>query len=79
MWVVTERSRELRRPAQLVPAWMIQIAWEYLASHRALTNRYLLADDGLNVKRSSFVCALLAALPGVTVTARRPIELRLTG
>jgi hypothetical protein len=79
VWVETERSRELRRPAQLVPAWMIQIAWEYLASHRALTNRYLLADDGLNVKRSSFVCALLAALPGVTVTARRPIELRLTG
>ena len=79
VWVETERSRQLGRPAQFVPAWMIQIAWEYLTSQGRLTNRYLLADDGLNVKRSSFVCALLATLPGVTVTARRPIELRLTG
>lgn len=79
VWVETERSRQLGRPAQLVPAWMIQIAWEYLASHGTLTNRYLLADDGLNVKRSSFVCALLATLPDVTVTSRRPIELRLPG
>jgi hypothetical protein len=77
VWVETERSRQLGRPPQHVPAWMIQIAWEYLAFHGTLTNRYLLADDGLNVKRSSFVCALLAALPGVTVTSRRPIELRI--
>jgi hypothetical protein len=46
---------------------------------RTLTNRYLLADDGLNVKRSSFVCALLATLPDATVTSRRPIELWLPG
>ena len=78
VWVETERSRQLGGPAQLVPAWMIQVAWEYLASHGTLTNRYLLAD-GLNVKRSSFVCALLATLPDVTVTSRRPIELRLPG
>lgn len=77
VWVETERSRALGRPAQLVHAWMIEIAWEYLASHGRLTNRYLLADDGLNVKRSSFVCALLGTLPGVTVSSRRPIELRL--
>ena len=56
---------------------MIQIAWEYPAATGGLTNGYLLADDGLNVKRSSFVCALLATLPGVTITSRRPIELRL--
>ena len=62
VWVETERSRQLGRPAQLVPAWMIQIAWEYLASHGTLTNRYLLADDGLNVKRSSF-CLRTAGHP----------------
>src|SRR3954451_2564968 len=78
VWVETERSRALGRAAQFVPAWMIQIAWEYLGAHGTLSNRYLLGDDGLNVKRSSFVCALLATLPGVTVTVRRPIELRLT-
>jgi hypothetical protein len=77
VWAETERSRDLRRPPQLVRAWMIQIAWEYLRSHRSLTNRYLLAGDGLNVTRSSFVCALLATLPGVAVVARRPIELSL--
>jgi hypothetical protein len=42
------------------------IAWEYLTSNGSLTNRYRLADDGLNVKRSRFVCALLASLPDVT-------------
>jgi hypothetical protein len=59
----------------MVPAWMIQIAWEWLTTHGTLTNRHLLADDGLNVKRSSFVCALLARLPGVGVASARPIEL----
>lgn len=61
---------------QLVPAWMITIAWEWLTTRGTLTNRFLLADDGLNVKRSSFVCALLAALPDVEVVSRRPITLR---
>lgn len=40
---------------------------------------HLLDKDGLNVKRSCFVCALLARLPGVRVVSRRgPIELALT-
>lgn len=77
VWVATQRSRRLERPPQLVEAWMLQVAWEYLSTHGSLTNRFLLADDGLNVKRSSFVCALLAAFPDVVVTRRRPIELRL--
>ena len=48
-------------------------------AHGTLTNRHLLDKDGLNVKRSSFVCALLARLPGVEIsTARRPIEIALT-
>jgi hypothetical protein len=42
-----------------------------------LTNRFLLSTDGLNVKRSSFVCALLAELPEVNVESTRPITLRL--
>ena len=77
VWVETQRSRRLGRPAQRVPAWMIQVAWEWLTTHGTLSNQYLLSDDGLNVKRSSFVCALLAGLPSVRVVSRRPIELAL--
>ena len=55
---------------------MIQIAWDWLQARGSLTARHLVATDGLNVKRSSFVCALLARLPGVTVANARPIELR---
>ena len=59
-----------------MPAWMLHTAWEHLKATGSLTNRYLLAPDGLNVMRSSTVCALLARLPGVEVVATRPIELR---
>ena len=55
---------------------MIQIAWDWLRAHGSLSNRFLLDKDGLNVKRSSFVCALLAQLPDVVIS-RRPIELAL--
>ena len=79
VWIETTRSRDRGRGAEFVPAWMFNIAWDYLAANRRLTNRYLLASDGLNVKRSSAVCALLAQLPSVEVTRRRPIELSLTG
>jgi hypothetical protein len=30
---------------------MIELAWEYLLKHGELTNRFLLATAGLNVKR----------------------------
>jgi hypothetical protein len=57
---------------------MIQIAWDWLQAHGALTARFLVATDGLNVKRSSFVCALLARLPEVAFVSTRPrIELAL--
>lgn len=75
VWVETVRSRQLGRPAQLVEAWMIQVAYDWLRAHGTLTNRFLLNTDGLNVKRSSFVCALLARLPGVEVESTRPIAL----
>lgn len=72
LYVETDRSTT----PQLVPAWMITIAWEWLTTRGKLTNRFLLADDGLNVKRSSFVCTLLAAIPDVEVVSRKPIALR---
>lgn len=72
----TEASDAKGSGAQLVPAWMINVAWRHLRASGSLTNRYLLSSDGLNVKRSSAVCALLARLPGVEVVSSRPIELR---
>jgi len=63
VYVETVRSRAKGTGPQLVPSWMIALAWDYLRAHGTLTNRYLL--DGLHVHRSTFVCALLARLPGV--------------
>jgi hypothetical protein len=62
-----------------VPAWMLALAWEYLLAHGTLTNRHLLAADGLNVKRSSAVCAVLARLPGIAVASTRPVTLEVAG
>jgi hypothetical protein len=39
VWVETQRSRALGRPPQLVDAWMIQIAWDWLTAHGTLTTR----------------------------------------
>lgn len=72
----TEASEAKGSGAQLVPAWMLNVAWRHLRSTGSLTNRYLLSSDGLNVKRSSAVCALLARMPGVEVVSSRPIALR---
>lgn len=77
VYVETPRSQARGAGPQLVPAWMIQLAWDYLQRHHELTNKYLLATDGLNVKRSSAVCALLARLPEVELASVRPITLRL--
>jgi hypothetical protein len=68
VWVETEKSRAEKEPPQPVPAWMIQFAWDHLQQHGELTNKYL-RDGPLSVKRSSFVCALLARLPGVEATS----------
>lgn len=75
VWIETEASRDKGTGAQLVPAWMIQVAWDHLRRHGTLDNTYLLASSGLNVKRSSAVCALLVRLPGVTLSSARPIRL----
>jgi len=60
-----------------VPAWMIQLAWNYLCDNGTLTNAHLVATDGLNVKRSAAGCALLSTLPSVTASSTRPILLTL--
>jgi hypothetical protein len=77
LWVETERTHARGVGSELVPGWMIQLAWDTLRAHGELMNKYLLANDGLNVKRSSFVCALLARLPGVEVIHRPSLGLRL--
>jgi len=75
VFIETERSRALGVGAHLVPAWMIQVAWSHLRDRGSLTNAYLVASDGLNVKRSAAVCALLSVLPKVEVRSTRPILL----
>ncbi len=74
-WVITERTKELGRSAELVPGWMIETAWRYLADNKSMTQRYLLNE--LNVKRSAAVCALLAMLDDVEIVSTMPITLRI--
>lgn len=74
--VETRRSQKMGRGPQLVPAWMINLAWAHLRTYRRLSQEQLLNE--LNVKRSAFVCALLARFHGVEVESDKPIILRLT-
>ncbi|KUI09918.1 hypothetical protein AU190_05765 [Mycolicibacterium acapulense] len=75
VWVETERSRARRSGPQLVPAWMIAVAWERLSERGALSHAELLGE--MNVKRSAFVCALLARFRDVVVRQIRPTVLEL--
>lgn len=77
VWVETERSMSLGSGPQLVPAWMIVTAWRHLQTNGALSNRELL--DDLNVKRSTFVVALLAQFSDVVVKSTEPIVVELIG
>lgn len=72
--VETTRSRKMGRGPQLVPAWMINTAWRQLRGGGRITHEQLLNE--LNVKRSAFVCALLALFDGVEVESDKPITLR---
>jgi hypothetical protein len=74
LWVETEATAAKGRSAAPVPGWMLQLAYDRLRSHGTLTNTTLLND--LRVHRSSFVCAALAHLPGVTVSSRAPSTLK---
>jgi hypothetical protein len=73
--VETLRSDRLGSGPQTVPAWMIVAAWEHLRRRGELSQVELLND--LNVKRSAFVCALLAQFPDVVVRSTRPTMLEL--
>jgi hypothetical protein len=75
--VETERSTSLHTGPQLVPAWMVNAAWDYLRQNSSLSQDTL--RDELNVKRSAFVCALLARFPDVVVESMRPTVLRYLG
>lgn len=65
VWVLTEKSDLDGTGPQLVPAWMITVAWQQLVQRGRLSQQELLEE--LNVKRSAFVCALLAHFPDVEV------------
>jgi hypothetical protein len=71
--VETLRSDRRKTGPQIVPAWMIVAAWEHLRENGELTHKELLNE--LNVKRSAFVCALLAQFPDVVVRSTRPTVL----
>lgn len=77
VWVETERSMSLGSGPQLVPAWMIAAAWDRLCDKGELSQQELLND--LNVKRSAFVCALVAKFPEVHIRSTRPTVLELQG
>lgn len=75
VWVETERSRARGLGPQLVPAWMIALAWDRLSRRGVLSHAELLNE--MNVKRSAFVCALLAQFPDVVVRQTQPTVLGL--
>lgn len=77
VWIETERTIRERTGPQPVPAWMLNLAWEYLRTRGELSNTTLL--NQLRVHRSSAVCALLARLPEVEVNRGRSIALRWKG
>lgn len=73
--VETERSLGLGSGPQRVPAWMIAAAWNRLRDKGELSQQELLNE--LNVKRSAFVCALIAKFPEVHIRSTRPTVLEL--
>lgn len=73
--VATEKSERKVTGPQLVPAWMIVVAWDHLRQHGNLTQKQLVNE--LNVKRSAFIRALLSRLPNVEFDAVPRVSLRL--
>jgi hypothetical protein len=79
IWVETQRSRALqdragRAAAQFVTPRMLNLAWDTLKARGRLSNREILKE--LRIHRSSFVCAMLTRLPGVTREPGSEIVLR---
>ncbi len=76
LYVETQASRGKGIGPQLIPAWMFELAWTALRSRGSITQQEVLATDGLNIKRSAGVCAILARLPGVHVVKTGQTTLR---
>ncbi|HZP14739.1 MAG TPA: hypothetical protein VFA96_02865 [Nocardioides sp.] len=68
--VETERSRSRGSGPQLVPAKMLQQAWDLLRANGRISQRVLLHE--LEMRRSAAVFAILATLPEVEVESTRP-------
>jgi hypothetical protein len=71
--VETLRSHDRGSGPQLVPAWMIVVAWDHFRRTGQLSQNQLLNE--LNVTRSAFVCGLLAQFREVAVHSTRPTTL----
>ena len=76
VYIETEKSRNEGKGPQLVPAWMIDVAYDELQRAGSLSQQKLLHE--LDVKRSAAVTAILARLPGVEVVSASPTTLGLT-
>jgi hypothetical protein len=73
VWVETEKSKRERTGPQPIPIDWIADAYEVLTTRKVLTREDLTTKSS---KRSAFIFAALAQLPGVE-WQDRPIELRL--
>jgi hypothetical protein len=71
--VSTPKSDREGKGPQLVPMWMIDDAWRHLTRHRVMDQPTV--RDGLNIKRSAFVMAMLARFEDVRVRSTRPAML----
>lgn len=76
--VLVQTARSISQTGQgaSIPAWMFNIAWDYLQARGELSNNTLL--NHLRVHRSSAVCAILARLPGVERAPGPGVGLRLS-
>jgi hypothetical protein len=54
---------------------MVERTWHHLLAARTVTQQFMLSTEGLNVKRSAFVAALVSRFDGVRVVSTRPTEL----
>jgi HKD family nuclease len=72
--VQTKRSDAKKTGPQLIDAWMLQLAWDYIKSNGQLSNTMLCNE--LHVHRSAAVCAILAQLSEIEVTSTFPVVLK---
>ncbi|MDO3634462.1 hypothetical protein [Mycolicibacterium arseniciresistens] len=71
----TNSSDQKDGQPQLVPAWMIAVAWDHLKRNGRVSQQDLVKT--MRITRSAFVCALIARFPDVIVESSPRIGLRL--